>query len=181
MTGKGHRRFNIITAPAMWVGLLHFTSPMLAAIATVTYVAACRLPDHLEIRTSYTETVIPHRTITHWGLMWIGLMVIGFGWMQHASWAIGTPLTSDAEIIVGALLFGCAAGSVMHLVLDSPDYMGIPWFFPWMRIRLCLWRSGSYEWVILGVASLCTLIFLASDYNAPALHFFETLLPSQKA
>ena len=181
MTGKGHRRFNIITAPAMWVGLLHLTPPTLAAIATVAYVAACRLPDHLEIRTSYTDTIIPHRTITHWGLMWIGFMLMGFGWMQQETWAIGTALASNIEVVAGALLFGCAAGSVMHLVLDAPDYMGIPWFLPWKRVRFCLWRSGEYEVVILGVAALCTIAFLLSDYHIPALRFLQELWPSQNA
>lgn len=167
MTGRGHRRVHIVTAPAVWVALLNVTSPLLALIATTCYLAACRLPDHLEWRIDFETTLVPHRTITHWGVMWFAIAACGYGWMTQAQWMPVFPYTETVGLVSGAVLFGCAIGSLMHLLMDAPDYMGIPWLLFWVRHRLCWWRSGRFELPIVIVMGLLSALYVAAE--GPAL------------
>lgn len=101
-------------------------------------------PDWLELkwwrwkRGRGRHTWIAHRTWTHWGLAWIGLLVGSFYALPYWSWA--------------ALPFGFAAGGVMHLCADAPNPMGVPWFWGSWRLSLNLWKSGKCDWLIVGVA-----------------------------
>lgn len=175
MTGKGHRRVNIVTSPAVWVALLNVTTPLAASVATLAYIAACRLPDHLEWRISFTETLIPHRTITHWGVFWFALATVGYGWLVDVSWMPALHSPEPWQTLAGAALFGCAAGSIMHLLMDAPDYMGIPWLVFWKRHRLCWWQSGRFETPIVIFMGILTLIFIAAEGHSSALPVMDKL------
>lgn len=56
------------------------------------------------------------------------------------------------------LLLGFALSGLGHLVLDSPNPMGIPLLLPHKRISLNLWRSGEMEWLI-HLASLAAIAY----------------------
>ena len=105
-------------------GALHVWTvlALLAAIAGGTG------PDWLEINplSSRRRLWITHRTITHSGLLWIGLLIYSYRSMGSRSWA--------------PVLFGFACGSLMHLLADWPNPLGVPWLFS--RHSLNLWKSG---------------------------------------
>lgn len=99
---------------------------------------ASSLPDQLEIKwftgggkrfslwgAKYKEgtrhSLIPHRTITHWLLLWIALAGASIYSFQR-SYAVDT-----------AFWCGVALSALLHVVMDSRTPMGIPWFHPYKR------------------------------------------------
>lgn len=95
-------------------------------------------PDWLEIASWSPETgrtsVIKHRTITHWGIAWLILLMVS--------------LFLSPVVIWMPILFGFAAGGVTHLLVDWPNPMGVPWIRIKKRHSLKLWRSGENEFAI---------------------------------
>lgn len=148
MTGLGHR----LTGPAaaMIAGALAVMAawePRLQVAAAGIALCTTRLPDTLELRNRFTgRSLISHRTITHWGL----------GWVAAAAFAMAH------DSIPAAALLGASIGSLVHLLGDAPNPMGVPWIFPWRRVRLGqrgLWRSGQHE--VSMVVAFSTVGFLA--------------------
>ena len=78
-------------------------------------VAGSTAPDWLEVAwwSRARRLWITHRTLTHWGVAWIALLV--------ASRIVARrhPLA--------ALSFGFACGGLMHLLADWPNPLGVPW------------------------------------------------------
>jgi membrane-bound metal-dependent hydrolase YbcI (DUF457 family) len=90
-------------------------------------------PDWLEIahwdRRGRRHSVIPHRTLTHWPLLWFGA-----GWYAWAN------LAGSLQLLVLAFV----AGGLLHLACDILTPMGIPLLLPGEdRTSLHFFRSGD--------------------------------------
>lgn len=112
------------------MGMLAEVSAALVAASSTT------MPDWIEIpfyrQGVRSGSLIAHRTITHWPALWVALVVWG---------------AYDASLI-GAVVVGAAVGSLVHILGDAPNPMGIPWLLPHRRIRFGRkgwWRSGQHE------------------------------------
>lgn len=123
----------------------------ISELATALVAAsATTMPDWIEIPIyrggSRAGSLIPHRTITHWPPLWLLLIA----WGVH-----------DASII-GAVVIGSAIGSLVHILGDAPNPMGIPWLLPHKRLRFGKkgwWRSGQHEFLM--VLSFVAVGFIA--------------------
>ena len=80
---------------------------------------------------------IAHRSWTHWGLAWLGLLMLCYCNLRR------TPLAAP--------LLGFAAGGIMHLLADWPNPLGVPWFLT-RRYSLRWWNSGRCDYVIIFAA-----------------------------
>lgn len=100
-------------------------------------------PDWLEVAwwSRSRRLWITHRTWTHWGIAWVGLL----GGAYHA-------LGSHA---LAAPAFGFACGGVMHLLADWPNPLGVPWIAG--RHSLNWWKSGRCDLVIVAASWLIAL------------------------
>jgi membrane-bound metal-dependent hydrolase YbcI (DUF457 family) len=98
-------------------------------------------PDWMEIawwrsKTKYRGAArlwINHRTLTHWGIPWVILLIYSYVSLNSVWWA--------------PVAFGFAAGGMMHLLTDWPNPMGVPWI--WRRHSLSMWRSGNLETMVI--------------------------------
>lgn len=110
-------------------------------------------PDWLEISSWTPETgrqsVIKHRTITHWGILWFVLWVISLACIPVVVWA--------------TIVFGFATGGMMHLLMDWPNPMGVPWLRIKKRHSLKLWRSGEHEFILV-ICTWAIVSFIAYLY-----------------
>lgn len=116
-----------------WASIAGFVAAMLGSTA----------PDWMEVAwwSRSRRLWITHRTWTHWGIAWIGLLL----WAYHA---LGThPLAAPA--------FGFACGGVMHLLADWPNPLGVPWIAG--RHSLNLWKSGRCDLLIVAASWLIAL------------------------
>lgn len=77
---------------------------------------------------------IAHRTWTHWGLAWIGLLA--WCYLHLAQYRLAAPA------------FGFAAGGLMHLLADWPNPLGVPWLFA-QRYSLRWWKSGRFDYLLI--------------------------------
>lgn len=105
-----------------------------------------------------------HRTICHWGVAWLGLLY----------WTY----TSLGEHPAAAVGLGFAAGGVVHLLIDWPNYMGVPWLYK--RTSLNLWASGECDYIVIGAAWIaaalvCDAALFDSIYVMQALSFIRDL------
>lgn len=134
MTGRGHRWTGVGAAllAAAIARLLDLPELIAAAVAATS----TTMPDWIEIpvyRNGVRKgSLITHRTLTHWPPLWLGLMA----WGAHEGG------------IAGAMMLGAATGSMIHILGDAPNPMGIPWLWPTDRIRFGKkgwWRSGEHE------------------------------------
>lgn len=101
---------------------------------------------------------IKHRTITHWGIPWVTLLIYSYVSLGSIWWA---PVT-----------FGFAAGGMMHLLWDWPNPMGVPWI--WRRHSLSMWRSGNLESMVI-VLSWVGFAFGADAYFAGSANTMKLL------
>jgi membrane-bound metal-dependent hydrolase YbcI (DUF457 family) len=108
--------------------------------AALVAASSTTMPDWIEIPYyrggSRAGSLIPHRTITHWPALWAILI----WWGVH-----------DATII-GGVVIGAAVGSLVHILGDAPNPMGIPWLLPHRRLRFGKkgwWRSGQHEFLMI--------------------------------
>ncbi|RZT39121.1 metal-dependent hydrolase [Cupriavidus agavae] len=101
-------------------------------------------PDWLEVAwwTKSRRLWITHRTWTHWGVAWVGLLVWSYS-------ALGT------HAIAGPA-FGFACGGIMHLLADWPNPRGVPWIFG--RHSLNLWNSGRCDLIVVAASWLIAAI-----------------------
>ena len=97
-------------------------------------------PDWMEVAwwSKSRRLWITHRSWTHWGVIWIGLLL----WSYHA---LGTHA-------LAAPAFGFACGGVMHLLADWPNPLGVPWLA--RRHSLNWWKSGRCDLIIVAAAWL---------------------------
>jgi len=104
-------------------------------------------PDWLEVAwwSKKRKLWITHRTWTHWGIGWAALLAYSYLSLNDMFWA--------------PLLFGFAAGGMMHLLADWPNPMGVPWIVG--RHSLKLWKSGRCDMIIISAA--WTAAFVVSD------------------
>lgn len=119
-------------------------------------------PDWLEVAwwSRKRRLWITHRTLTHWGIGWVALVVYTYRSLAlHPLYAIG---------------FGFALGAVVHLLADWPNPLGVPWILG--RHSLKLWNSGRFDTVVVGLAWAAA--FVVSDHvwfhdvhNLYFLHF----------
>lgn len=137
MTGNGHRLTGL-GAGFFSAALVHtlgfnYTAEIVAGIIASL---STTVPDWIEIPTyrkgMRAGTIIPHRTITHWPPLWLGLIYIAFHYL---------------EPLYAAALIGVSVGALAHILADAPNPMGIPWLLPNKRVSILggLWRSGEFE------------------------------------
>lgn len=67
------------------------------------------------------HSLIPHRTITHWLLLWLALAC--FATFQFI----------ESQDVVSAAFSGAALSGLLHVVMDSHTKDGVPWFHPYKR------------------------------------------------
>ena len=137
MTGKGHRLTSVGTGffAAAVVHLLGYNAlgQLIAGLAAASSVTA---PDWLEIpqykKGVRSGTLIPHRTITHWPVLWIGIIYAAYSYLDP---------------YIAVTIIGISMGSLSHILADAPNPMGVPMLWPHRRVSLFggLWRSGEYE------------------------------------
>lgn len=114
--------------------------------ALIAGIAGGCAPDSLERRwwSPKGGLWVRHRTITHWGLGWLSLLFYSYHLLPKQHWA--------------AALFGYAVGGVMHLTIDFPNPMGVPWVY--RRRSLNLWASGERDYVVIAGAWIAALVLL---------------------
>lgn len=151
MTGKGHRLTGIgagfFAAALVHVLGYNYTAEMIAGLAAAS---STTLPDWAEIYTYKkgvrTGTLIPHRTVTHWPPLWLGLMYVAFHYLDPYP---------------AAILLGVCVGAMAHILADAPNPMGIPLLWPHKRVSFFggLWRSGEFEKSMTAIFTLAGLVF----------------------
>lgn len=126
-------------------------------------------PDWMEI--AHTEkrdgrwqrvSVIPHRTWTHWWLLWAILTIV------LVFFPIGDRLSLADMFAIGFL-----AGAWTHLVMDATNPMGIPLLTPYRRWGLGLWRSGHSAEPMVGTSILMVALlglWVSASTTIPLLH-----------
>lgn len=144
---------------------------MWSILAVLTGFLGGTAPDWLELvwwrRGSGRHSWIPHRTLTHWGIAWIALLVGSYYALPHQPWM--------------PLVFGFACGGMMHLLADWPNPMGVPWLFIHKRHSLNLWSSGRCDWIVQGAAWLAAALMVdkawfdaaGAAYAQNVLHSFD--------
>lgn len=148
MTGRGHKLFGLGLATASAACL----SPFIGGEAALALVAGSypgtTAPDWMEVRIGGFR-LIPHRTITHWLLLWVALGAVGV-WLMQSS------------LLPGALLTGFALGGFSHWLGDFGTPMGVPVLHPTRRKTLGLWGTGKGEYkpILLAwaLAAACVLL-----------------------
>ena len=161
MGRTGHRLTGIaagcLVACAFWRsdGVLS-----LAAIPAGTFGGTA--PDWLEIaHAEYSQkyqrwmrqSVIPHRTITHWWPLWV--------------LAASLPFLIRMPVLLNMATMGFVAGAWMHLLMDLPNPTGIPMATPRARSRFGFgwWKSGNALEPLAGVVMVIgagLLLFLVA-------------------
>ncbi|KWR89053.1 metal-dependent hydrolase [Cupriavidus sp. IDO] len=116
-----------------WASAAGFVAALLGSTA----------PDWLEVAwwSKSRRLWITHRTLTHWGIAWVGLLVGAYR-------ALGTHA-------LAAPAFGFACGGVMHLLADWPNPLGVPWIAG--RHSLNWWNSGRCDLFIVAASWLIAL------------------------
>lgn len=103
---------------------------------------------------------ITHRTLTHWGIPWVTLLIYSYVSLGAVWWS--------------PVAFGFASGGIMHLLTDWPNPMGVPWIF--RRHSLSMWRSGRLEPMVIVLSWVgCALgadVMLAHGANTMKLVAF---------
>jgi hypothetical protein len=76
LTGNAHRLFGLALGASAGAIMTPFYGGMSALAVAAMALPGSTAPDWLEIRIG-PATLIPHRTVTHWLLPWLG------GWQWH--------------------------------------------------------------------------------------------------
>lgn len=136
MTGNAHRLFGLAFGASAGAIITPFYGVMPGLAVTAMSLPGSTAPDWLEIRIG-PATLIPHRTVTHWLLPWLGLVVISAAWVTDAP-------------LVAALLFGFSVGGLSHVIGDAGTPSGVPVWHPAKRHSMKLWDGGTSEfWPVL--------------------------------
>ena len=143
-----------LAAGVFVAGLLHHMHPSLLwpdllAIAVAGWFGGVA-PDHLEYIPLMRIPWVPHRTFTHWGILW----VVAF------AWALILAARGHALGLFPAAVLGFTLGGLIHLICDWPNPTGVPWFWPTSAHRhsLRLWRSGEHDFLISASAAAASIV-----------------------
>lgn len=130
-----------------------------AALAFVAGVAGGTAPDWLEVAwwRKKRKLWITHRTLTHWGVGWVALLLGSYRELGH--WLIAAPA------------FGFACGGMIHLFADWPNPLGVPWIA--RRHSLNLWRSGRCDLIVIAASWVAAWFFAV--HGVPHSWSFEPL------
>ncbi len=153
MTGKNHRRtallFGAIISSFYFAGNIHLDEfDALSDLSEIAQkVIVCGLwmigvmfgasaPDWLEIPLYFGKkrfTLIPHRTLTHWPVLWL---IAGYALYHYA------PFT-----LISIIAFGFISSSLLHITMDSLSSTGIPLLLPFsfFRVRFPLYKTGTWS------------------------------------
>lgn len=135
MTGKGHLATGFIAGTAFI-----YTGPDILELGIFTIATAIgsRLPDKMENFMGFR--ILTHRGISHWAMAWLILAAAAF--VDFYQLQLAPPLLSLA-------IAGVSFGSLVHLMGDLPNPMGVPLIHPTKRISLNWWKSGEMEGLII--------------------------------
>ena len=171
MTGKGHFQTGIAFSISAFLfskdlGGIHWISAFFCIIGV-------NAPDYLEIRRG-ENTIIPHRTITHWIPLWFLVFFYSvfcldsnyFDFFGYLHFPVLDTLQASA-------LLGFSIGALLHLLFDLPNPMGVPLVLPWKRVSLNLWKSGEREKFIIWTVWLFTFLYVLFYNNLT--HYFLQL------
>lgn len=116
----------------------------MSAAVFVAAVLGSTAPDWMEVAwwSKSRRLWITHRTWTHWGVAWLGLLAWSYT-------ALGTHA-------IAAPAFGFACGGVMHLLADWPNPLGVPWIAG--RHSLKLWNSGRCDLIVVAASWMIALV-----------------------
>lgn len=158
MTGRGHQIFGFYGAMLAYPISLDYE--LNALLISLGLILGARAPDYLEIRVK-NRTLIPHRGITHHLLIWLALLAYFAG--SISLFPMGDIPTLNKDF--SSVLFGFSLGGLLHLLLDIPNPMGVPFARLKDRFTLNLWKSGEFE-LPLHVMAIVGLIlfFLPSTF-----------------
>ena len=154
MTKTGH----LLTGLALMTAMTGFRE----AALLVGILLGCTAPDYLEM--SYRDIhnrwdygrLIPHRTLTHWVLPWVGLLLAGiFLPMEYLLPEIGIANVITTHIRWG--IVGFASGGVLHLFCDWMTPMGIPFLRPFGKRHSLRWYRTGGLGELLAVACICVI------------------------
>jgi hypothetical protein len=135
-------------------GVDHFTFATLVALGMLV---GARAPDRLEMprfdrRTQTRRSLIPHRTLTHWPVLWVGLT--GLSWWL---WSQPQGLLIYAVTSVG---LGFCASAWLHLAMDIMTPTGIPLRSPFgSRTSLNFYRTSMAGCRMTGEL-VCVFVFV---------------------
>jgi len=142
MTKQGHQRISVGVALMTVAGEYALTHTWAwVGIAAIFAIIGGTAPDWLEIakwKNGVRQSVIPHRTITHWMMMWMGLL-------GYAAFQLHQPNHSSLEIIAFTVLLGFTAGGLSHVFSDYLTPMGVPVINPMRRKTMYLVHSTALE------------------------------------
>ena len=165
MTGKGHTWTGI----ALSISGFYFTynhlgteSVILSLLAMFFIIIGATAPDWLEIRKKNGGTVIRHRWITHWAILWICGFIGSYYLFQNPTVNIqGSVITIPDFVIIS--LMGFTTGGLLHLLVDLPNPMGVPVLTPNMRFSLHLWKSGKQEGFLVMLVTIFSIFYIGID------------------
>lgn len=173
MTGRGHTLSGLVCIFGAYTFFKYQvelnTIGIILGIIGVIFGATA--PDWLEIRRPDGGTVIPHRTITHVVILWVGLFLFSLVNISNQQFLnyeflsflkIASYIPQSLENIsysIFAFFFGFSAGGLLHLLVDFPNPMGIPFFIHNRRFSLKLWKSGKNEPFIIFLLLQLNLIY----------------------
>lgn len=139
MTSKGHKltamAFGGLIAAMMLTGHLvpPYPQEYILAVTGLWFagiVIGSSSPDWLEVVTHVKGgtgqkdrrlSLIPHRTLTHWPPLWIGIAYLL--WQQEFTW------------FVESFAFGFIASALLHIAMDSLSKSGVPILLPLAKFR----------------------------------------------
>lgn len=178
MTGKGHVQIGIASSIAAFYASFEYLTNndiFLSGILSLFLILGSKAPDWLEIQKSDGSTVIPHRTITHWFPIWIAILLLGFAFKDsqgfHSNFIDSLPHSQYIADAISLTLIGLSLGSLLHIITDLPNPMGVPFLTPWHRVSLNLWKSGRFEFFFVGIAYTFSIGWVLFDLNLISLNF----------
>ena len=151
---KGHRQVGLVGSFwFVYFSFFHFHLWVILA-GIWFFMIGNTAPDTLEL-SKYNEnayfkrtSVIPHRTYTHWFLLWFCLFLISgvLTFFYHQYWLP---------------LWAYSIGGLIHLLCDLPNPTGIPIIHPRKKRKtLNLWKSGENETLIFIFLIFISVVFL---------------------
>jgi membrane-bound metal-dependent hydrolase YbcI (DUF457 family) len=167
MTRTGHFITTIATttlvATLLWTGKIN--NPYPSSIELIVFLCAGALlgssaPDWLEFsynRTKIEGRLIPHRTLTHYLPIWLGLIY----WI----WVAQPISIWQAEVVTLSFL----ASGVLHILVDACSVSGVPLLTPFgkHKLRVSVYTTGKMsESLVMTVYSAIMLGFAWNVYQS---------------
>lgn len=129
-------------------------------------------PDSLEMsfynkKKKRYSRLIPHRTLTHWPVLWAGIIYAVFHYKPE--------IVELMSIHGWDFLLGYCLSAVLHLMMDVGTPMGLPIFTPFgKRFSLKLYTTGKSEWAPIAMVILTSgsIVYYESYINDWYLNTF---------